>query len=289
MRTDTIALCYPNRIELASLSSPTAFAAELPITNLQDPVFNHWARRVGVDPLQINGTFSKQYFLGCLAIAAHNLSGAATWRARLYSTTADVGSNTNVVYDSSIQRVWPSLYTFGQIPWGFDNWWSGGARDEDRGNFTPLSVAVTDSVLARGFTIDIEDADNPDGYLQVGRVMVSDLWQPTYNYSFGSEQGYDFRADSESALDDTEYIERISSRRLLNFTLEGMAQADAQGRSFDVMRMLGTDGELLVLPNQDSGIYQSQQTFIGRLQQINPLKTVNYDWHEHAYSIKEKT
>lgn len=286
MQNDVIALCYPNRIASATLSSPQAFTSALPLSNVADRVFARKAR-TAADTFQINGTFAKFFYLGAVAIVAHNLSTTAKWRVRLYSSAGSVGTSNNVVYDSNTVPVWPAIVPQQERKWELSNFWTGTAEAEDLAAYTPLASVITDALLCQGFTIDVSDSGNPDGYLEIGRVFISDVWQPTYTFSFGAQENVISGTTVEQALDGTEYFDVQRGQRTLEFTLQGLSESEARSRALSINRICGTDAELLFSPNQIDSVYRAGQTFVGRLEKTNPLVQVNYDWFEQSYTAKE--
>jgi transposase len=81
--------------------------------------------------------------------------------------------------------MWPEITPFGQGLWGEFVW--GGKLDlEDAGTYGIGAYHVLPTpVFARHVRIELDDQDNPDGYLEAGRLIISPAWQPTRNLTYG--------------------------------------------------------------------------------------------------------
>lgn len=88
---------------------------------------------------------------------------------------------TTPVYDSGWLDAYPALYPSGSEIWGEgvttvtpDQY-----ADGKRWPFVHVIAEGTRPVAARVWTIQIDDASHPDGYVEVGRVVIGNAYQPT--------------------------------------------------------------------------------------------------------------
>ena len=152
-----------------------------------------------------------------LALAFSNLIEGSTVRLKLYQEIAD----TSPYYDSGIRTVWfaydppHGFETIGLISFAF-----GGGN-----NFSMFF----NEVAIKRFEIIVTSPGNPDGYIEVGRIILGKAWTPLYNHDYGAKLDH---------IDDTEYDEvdsgdpivyRMPQRRKLVFDINEMTDDDKAG------------------------------------------------------------
>jgi hypothetical protein len=286
METCKVTICFPNRTDAGTLSGGN-WQSAFPLNNLKDPVFKRRARSVGVSTTDttFSMTLAANRAVSVVAIASHNLTTQASWRVRVYE---DAGQTT-LLHDSGTQFAWPSVYSQSQLEWEYDNFWTGTPSEDETSLFTPLSIYfLPETVIARSVRVDIDDAGNAAGWVQIGRLFVSEAWQPTYNMSYGNEQGYRDETPIDRALDGTKYWDPKTPERLFRFSLDFLTQEEAFNRVLLMQRTLGTSGELLVAPELTLDPQYFLRTFIGTLADLNPVARPFLDYHKNQFLVTEK-
>jgi hypothetical protein len=222
--------------------------------------------------------------ISVLALCRHNLSGAATWRIRAYS---DAGL-TDLLYDSGVNEVWQALYGQDQLEWHNDNFWSGQILDEDlEGHYWNAIHVLPASVSARYWKVEVSDSTNYDGYVQAGRVFLSEAWVPTYNMSYGANIGYNSRTEVEEAWDGSEYFDIKAPYRVVQFSLEYLQHEEAMTRALDIQRVAGTHSEVLFVWDPEDVQQLIRRSFLGRLRELNPIEQPYHNAYQTSFVIKE--
>lgn len=286
-----IALCYPNYTDRSDcVVSGGSWQTTLPITNVKNRVIKKRARSVDLSLVstQFEVTWGRPSPILCLALAGHNLSVEAKVNIKVY----DDSSKTNLFYDSGWVDVWPPIYNSLDLEWEYDNFWLGRLDEEQRQDFTPLFVhffETQDSVpVAKYLTVEIDDPLNPDGYVEIGRLFFSDVWQPTRNASLGLSFKHNTSTDVETTLDDTEYFDIRRVRRSVSLQLDRIPAQDAFGRIFSIQRLLGIHGEVLFAYTTSDDIYSYERRFLGRLSELDPISEPYVDRnHQVPINITE--
>lgn len=278
---------YPNRTDEGALSGGS-WLASLPLTNLQDRVIAHVTR--STDLLLASTKFEvnlgQARWIGTLALIGHNLT--VTAKARVTGATSQANLTTAPAYTSGWVNVWPT----GVIPqemleWEDDNFWLGTLTAEQRAAYnTPFTHTFARAAL-QWWRVEIDDAGNPAGYVQVGRLFVSDLWAPIYNYSYGAELGLEDRTGVEESLGGVEFFDAQSKYRSVRLSLDWLSMDEAYARVMEMQRMLGSKGELLVIPDADDTTHGFRRTLVGRLLRLNPVRHPRNDTYQVAMDIKE--
>jgi hypothetical protein len=263
-----VTLGLQNEVASVTLTSGS-WNASFPLTNLKTRFLPEIARSTNLlaASTKFNGVFSSYKTIGMVALANHNLSSAAKWRVRLYY---DNGFAT-LMYDSGVMDVWPTVYLPDQLNWEDNNFWTGQLSDAERSQFTALATNIFENVLAQSFLIEIFDTTNSDGYVQVGRLILSEAWQPTYNMSYGVEFGYINNSTIDQAIDQTEYFNELTPRRTVRFSLKYLTEREAFNRVLLSQRKLGISGEVLFAYNLNITPQYYQRTFLSRYEKPNPI------------------
>lgn len=281
-----ITLCWPNYIGEAALSGGS-WEADLPLAHIQNAVFAVRARSTDLSSTstRLDIALPRLRPVGAVAIAAHNLSSTAQWRIRVYADSA----GTELLYDSASLPAWPALYQSTDLEWEYDNYWLGTLGEEDRKDFTPLAYHVFNAQIGRTISIEIDDANNSDGYIEIGRVLSANVWQPTYNAAYGIQYGHDIDTEFEVAGDPqrTSYADPALPKRTVSVAFEHLDEGEAIQRMLGLQRDLGLHRELLYLPELTESPDTWRRTFVGRLAQTDPIANPYHATYTHTLSLQE--
>jgi hypothetical protein len=288
MDEEKVTIAFPNRADEVSLFSLASWETNLPLTNIQNRVLAIKARSQDLNNIGFDGTFPQSRPVSAVALAAHNLSTDAQWRVRLYSDRTDVGTTDNLLYDSGFVAVWPAVYTQAELEWEDPNFWTGQPSDEERAQFTALATMFIDPYqVCEAFTIDIEDDNNEDGYVEIGRLFIGKAFQPAIGAAYGAETSFQVNTQIEEAQDGTDYFDEERPKRTAVFRLENMFVDEAYGPVNNMSRQLGISGELLFAYQLTQDPQFFARTFLGRLEQINPIVYPYYARFNTSIQIKE--
>lgn len=283
----SLVLAWPNRIDEAVLSSAGAWQATLPLANLQDRVLATVARSnmiLAVDP-DIVMDLGQARRIGVLALVAHNLSVGATVRV----LADEAGDFATPIYDSGFLAVWPA----GMLPpelleWEDDNFWLGTVSAEVRAGYrAPYIHLLPASQIARYWKVVLHDPVNPDGYLQLGRLFISETWQPEVNFSQGAQLGFEDRSVALESLGGTEFFDQRAKYRVQRLALNWLSENEAYSRMLEMQRQLGQTGELLVIPDPSDLANMPQRAFLGRVQRLVPVERGTPGVYRSVVDIKE--
>ena len=182
-------ILHTNVVDAASnlISTPVCVSA-MPISNIKLPERGKFARIVGATSWTVTGEV-----MGAIAgfsIVGHNFTGGATVRLRLYSDIA----MTVVVYDSTALAVgtpqtWgnPAASPNGGLAWGVLPWMDTGLLPGTPEYFTIWFASVGN---AAAFKLEVVDAGNADGFLQMGRIYMGSYWSPLVNVAYGLKKAW---------------------------------------------------------------------------------------------------
>lgn len=287
MRQGAVTLCWPNWITRGEVSGGS-WSTEFPITNVEDPVFAKVARSAdtSLTSTQFSVSLDRSTPVGLVCLANHNLTSAAQWKISCYFDTAQ----TQLALEIDWFNVWPSVYATSELEWEYDNFWLGTYDDSDRENFTSLATKFFDDIqVIQSVKIEIDDQSNPEGYVYMGRVFVSDVWQPTYSAQYGIEYGFEVGTTFDVADNPemTRFPDVKTPKRTVSFTLGTLSQEEGFRRVQTMKRDQGLHREILYTETTDPTPEGFQKTFIGQLQDVSPLSHPYYQTFASSINLME--
>jgi hypothetical protein len=275
-----------NRSDAAALSGGSWLGGS-PLTNLQQTLLSRVARSADVlatsTRIDIDYTVSTT-IVRLVALARHNCTLDATYRI-----TAGTTSGASNVYDSGTLAVWPAIYDSLDLEWEDDNFWTGQATTADIDGY-PISLVhdCLANVQARYWRIQITDTANPAGYIDLARLWMGPIWQPTRNFSYGAQLAWESRSVSEYSLGGVLYNEPRTPARVYRFALSRLTDAEAYGQILDMQRRIGTAGELWVVPNADDTSRRFKRDFLARIRKFDPITQGLARMQETSFEMEER-
>lgn len=163
------------------------------------------------------------------SLVGHNLTSAATIRLRLADTVPALTAAPAV--DSTALSAWPS---------------SGKHTDPDWAHELSL-VQATNTTAYRYARLDLADALNADGYLDVGRVAVGRAWQPTYNLDLDPTIAFvPIDVQEPNSYGQTFTDPRPWAQRQFDLAFSAANQDDVHDYAMELSRLRGQAGDVIV-------------------------------------------
>lgn len=277
-------IVYRNYVDEGSLSGGD-WSPGLPLANLAHRHPSRVARTAGTDAtdtwFQLDlGAPRPIAFLGLLN---HNLSQAGKWRIRV-GQAADLAAPD---YDSGWQPIWPRVQPFGAGLWGEFEW--GGQLDSGLAETYGIgSYHLIGSPLRCRFArIDLADPPNGAGYLQAGRAIVAPVWRPTVNLQFGwsIEQVDDSRVVRSRG--GQAYVDSRPKFRRLRFSLEHLAIDEMLAHAYELERIKGKGGDVLVMIDPEDTAHLHRRTVYGLIAETTPIINPFADRYSKEFVIEE--
>jgi len=278
-------LAYRNRRAEAVLSGGS-WQPSLPLSNLQTEALSRAAVCTSVDPAdtQFRGVLPQSRLIRVFGLIAHNLGTFDRYRLRLYAD--EVGAD--LLYDSGPVDAWPMVYTFGQIDWQHDSFWSLTITDEDRVGFPwDLTVVLPEALYVRSWHVEIFKGDGTPP--EIGMLWLSDGWQPEYNASYGRNWGYVDPSEVDSApLSGALYADELPKYRVEKFTLDRLSDAEAHERVLDIQRLVGRTQDVYYIHDPDDMLNKQRRWFLGRLESLDAITETLLAVNGTTYNVRER-
>jgi hypothetical protein len=222
-----------------------------------------------------------------LAEAFNNFTAQATMRAVGYSHETDLfpSFDTGAVECAAA----PGL---GQFLWGAplgENFYQrGGASLFSYGYGGYGVVWIPGNHAVRKLEVHFFDLDNPDTYIEVGRLIAGPVWSPRYNFSFGHNVAFiDSSKNKRTEAGDLRG-ERGPKWRRIEFELANMNSED-RAALLRLARFNGTTEPLFVslFPESDDTLLEQSYQMWGKFADSTQLSQPNYDVYVARVAMEE--
>jgi hypothetical protein len=257
-----------------------------PVSNLKRLPLSYVAR--STDALaastQFVATLSEDSPVRLIALVRHNLTLAATFRVRLYS---DAGL-TELVYDSEVIDVWPVVYPASTIEWEDNNWFTGKYTDEEIAGYVwtrPLWLGAV--YIARAIKVEIFDATNPAGYVEVGLCEIAQGWQASVNFAYGLEHGFESRSEGQEALGGEMYFDRRPLKRLARGEIRMLPHDEAMAKGGEFFRRHDKAEPFLWFPFPDTQVHWVRDTYLARNAELPLMALARFGRDRFPFSFRE--
>lgn len=273
-----IMIGFPNLTDIATLSGGS-WEATLPRSNLQDRTLGRKARSADLltASTQFDIDLTRDRNVRVIGLIAHNLTLNATYRLR----GSNVANFSSTVYDSGWQEVWPVVFPYQTLEWEDDNWWSGKYTQEQLAGVNwNLIVVLPKNKIARYWRLELDDADNPAGYIEAGRAFIGPAWQPKNNASYGMGTQWETPSTVQATISGAEYFQRRNPARIVRFSFDWLSIDEGLGNAYEIQRRAGIDGEVLYIFDPLDSVHAIRRRFLGRMRQLNAI--------EHPYPLIHK-
>jgi hypothetical protein len=138
-----------DQVASATLSASPSAVAKLPESGLQDPLRSRIMRSTGTAQ-QVTVDFATASTVRHVMLCRHNITDSATVTVKFY--------NGATLQETATADVRPRCV---------------------------MAIAAQERTSTR-LVIDLSDAGNTDGYLDIGRLVAGVMWQPNINYKWGA-------------------------------------------------------------------------------------------------------
>ncbi len=262
---------------------------DLALTNLRLDDVGRVAQSASLDPedTQFAVDLGKARPVGGIVIGPCNSGAGATAVITAYS---DAAMTTQVYTSGTIEGTADSVdwsNTSDWLAWEDPDFWLGMKSTDPEVEALPfyfdhvVPAAVSSSALARYWKVEIDDPNNPEGRLRVGRAIFGRSYRPAHNYGYGNnETGVTWVTDTrESLMGRRTYWARYMRRRV-RFGWEYLPEAEAFGDWFRLSARTGLHKQIFIVPEEaDTGTLRRKRAFLATLTEAPAIQQVIF---EHA-------
>ncbi|MCG8596121.1 MAG: hypothetical protein MI785_17410 [Kiloniellales bacterium] len=252
----------------AAVLRAAAGADALPVGNLQTQQPGEAWRSTAVAGDAVEADLGAAAEVDLIALLYTNAASAATWRVRAAAVQPDLVAAPG--YDSGSLPVWPAA--------GLETW-----------PFVHAILWLGAAVQSfRWWRVDYADLGNPDGYLQAGRLYIAKAWQPSRNRRRGLSLGFQDLSPRERTRGGQLYPLALPRTRVLSFALGFLSEAEMYANAFELDRLRGRSGDLLVIPDPDKPAQIQRQAVYGLQAELTPIVDPAHEVFETAFTVEEQ-
>ena len=273
---------YRNRIDAATLSGGSWQA---PLSNIQTLRLAQRARSTSAAHTHtvIDIEFDEDRLIQVISVNAHNIS--VDGYIRVFAGDSPGVYN---LYDSGEIEVWPPMYSTLSLHWRDYHFWSGKIDEEARKEYQKNFIHICkDSVKTKYWRIEIYDANNTDGYVEVGRLFMGRLFEPQFNVIYGAQIAWEDNSRIDQSLIGVEYMSRTPMTRVATVNYDYSFRREALEGLYELQRQSGTTQEVLFIGNASDEAQMVRLGFLGRFRRMEPLKWHFMDIHSTGFEVKE--
>lgn len=273
---------YGPRSDSAALSSGDW---QMPLANMQNRDLFRVARSADLDlsstrfGVDLGGVFSFR----AIVIGPTNLTTAHKYRIRNYQGSA-FGT---VGYDSGWVEN-QQQFPYGSLPFGSPYWYTGLMPWDDPERGAWIIHIFDQEVAGRFWSVEIDDQNNPDGFVDIGRLFMPHHCIPSFNYSYdGNGLSFDNNSLQSNTLAGGRKFWRRANPRVFRLGFEYLEESELYGPIYEMIRQAGYDGEVFVIPDPTDDFRQMQRrAFLGTLNPDAISQTVPFRGNV-AFEIRE--
>lgn len=208
--------------------------------------------------------------------AANTLSGA--WSATTLLFLNQRGAGTNGINAFQYVRIMAGVQTMATMrasmyDSGWVNGWPSGLSLEDAdGLNVPFILIPATAQSARYWSVQISDEANAAGYVQIGRLMITGILQPTVNMLTGAKIGLDTDTQGKNTDGGQTIFNVKPVRRSADFVLDQEPESEAQGTFWKFQRLVGKHGQFLFVFATDDTTYLHERGFPATLEVLGGVE-----------------
>lgn len=280
-----IRIIWDNAVDRATLvassESGSLVAANL-LSNLKAKVWRATNVNAGVV-----STWTTPETVSCVVTAFNNLTPQATMRAVGYTFATDLvpAFDTGLIACAAA----PGL---GQFMWGAplgENFYQRGGASLFAYGYGGYGVLwIPGNFAVRRLEVQIYDLDNPDTYIEVGRLIAGPVWSPKYNFSFGHSVTFVDSSKNKRTESGDLRGERGPKWRRIEFELGNMDSED-RASLLRLMRLNGTTEPLFVslFPEDSDTLLEQSYQLWGKFAESAQMSQPNYDIYAARVAVEE--
>lgn len=206
--------------------------------------------------------------ISMLALINHNLSVNSLVRFRLSESPGLASPAIDVTVAGLATNV-----VWGSQPWGAYPWTGVDSSQIPPGGWVTFYKHAT-TPFGRYVGVDITDTSNPDGYVQAGVFMAGQAFVPDVNMAYGAQLVFVDPSTQSRTVGGQKYSDVKPRYRTFSAALEVLDQSEAMGSVWDLQRLLGISGGLLLVYDPDDGAsVLLRRTIYGTLSSLSPIVT----------------
>lgn len=260
---------------LTSSSSPSGLSVE----NLKVQTLGKVLRCLDPSAAYVVADLGSAHYINLVALLGHTGSSRSYARVRASNSMANLTSSPS--YDS------------GNVPFrshqsGYDSIWAAGVQSEEYGALDTNHFIHWIGSTPQNFRYwRVDFVDPNSSYIDVGRLYISNAWQPTTNMDYGLAQGIVDPSRSTRTVGSRLSAKRRKKYRFSEFKLSFSSENEMYDDVFELEWNRGTTDDVLFIQDPSARVNIQRRTIYGVLQALQPIINSNFSIFEKNFRIEE--
>lgn len=169
--------------------------------------------------------------------------------------------------------VWNDAFRFGTLPFGHPSFFDLKIDPERAVNYSfPYVKVYDDKIVGEFMEWQIDDSTNSAGTVSIGRMWISDGWEPSYTLNYGASLGVETLTEVSSGITGTDFYNEISKGRNLRGTIDLIPEDEALEFPFEIMLDSGISKQIFFVFDKTDTIHRHRRSFLATFRTLNPLE-----------------
>lgn len=238
---------YKNLIDSADATlTYSSEVATLPGDYILDRRRGKAWRTTGISQEWVKLEFAEAQYFNSLGLAGFNLSPTAT--VTLQANNSDDWSDPPVNEEF---EVWEPVIGYDEDLYG-DHSYGGYIADDDAPRYATMTRFLDQSERYLYIRVVFDDPDNPDGYIDMGRVFVGEAYEPYGYHQYGGE----IIPVDPSIITKSEggqaFVDIKNPYSIIKFNLKNLQDKEAYYRFMRIMQDCGRKQNIFICMDPDS-------------------------------------
>lgn len=288
-----IILARPNWVAGSNFAAPAiaggygSWSAGLPAANVLTSFLAQPARSTDTAPASTRlrmdlGTLRN---VDVFAVPKSNVSTLG----RIRLTACSDPDYTTVVHAGDWVDYWSDVYPWGSRPWGSPGLFSPKFSAEDADGYPAAYYMVLPStVIARYWQVEIDDAENGDGYVELSRLVLAPAWAASVNPVPGQSWiGWEPATRIMRSRTGVKFSDPKPSRRRSRLVFDLLPENEVFTHPFEMARKEDLHGEVFIVTNRNDAVNSLRHAFLANLSALPDFNYGLVNYMGFAVEIEE--
>ncbi|MBX0289728.1 hypothetical protein K3G63_04725 [Hymenobacter sp. HSC-4F20] len=133
----------------------------------------------------------------------------------------------------------------------------------------------------------IEITDPAAAYIELGRVYVSNAFQPSYNMVYGFQQGFIDPSEKYRTTSGDRVPRKQKKWRFADWNLEDLTEDEVFSELYPLDKLVGTTQDVLFVPKPDDISHLQFTAIYGTIEAMNPNVATSFDRFSRQFRVEE--
>lgn len=153
--------------------------------------------------------------------------------------------------------------------------------------YQQLVHIAPEDIMARHLRIDVDDPDNPDGFIRIGLAFGGPVFQPQHGIEHGANFGVAGLRQDITTRGGQTYPVALYQQRQWQVSFPALTEEEVYAEGLEIQRCAEMGGNVLFVPRPGNGLEQQEAVF-GMLQSRATFGFPHYGLRSWAFTIAER-